>query len=365
MGLNLRPVDVIAVVGACGPERHGYARRLAACQGRALLNAQQVASGSHAINDAVQRLAHHNYGTGQNAALVMEIPLHAVMTDLIGEYADPAGQTQLSEIVCVVDLAHLMQDLWGEDYVITDLQRQWSPDGGEASERAEFVSRAQLMMGQIEYASIVVMVNWRGLPDAEFDLIHALLGHLSPHAALRLEGEDDVSFTPSAKPYTQEQTRPGWVSVLNADFVPAVDHPSVSAVRYETPRPFHPGRLKDVLDTRVEGGEFGQVVRSAGFCRLATRPHVTAHWEQVGTMLSLLPLAFDHQISDPDELLAFGQDIVFIGVDLVPEALVQGLDDALLTDAELSAGPTTWATFCDPFPAWSLSPRSDGGSPGS
>ncbi|MCT1607897.1 hypothetical protein M3B43_11330 [Nesterenkonia massiliensis] len=52
-----------------------------------------------------------------------------------------------------------------------------------------------------------------------------------------------------------------------------------------------------------------------------------------------MPLNFDHQISDPDEVLAFGQDLVVIGLDLDHEAFLRALDDAVLSDHELAAGP--------------------------
>jgi G3E family GTPase len=103
---------------------------------------------------------------------------------------------------------------------------------------------------------------------------------------------------------------------------------------------------------RVEAGEFGNVVRSAGFCRLATRPHITAQWEHVGRMISLEPLTSDERLVEGEELLAVGQDIAFIGIDVDQDALAAALDDVALTDDELAEGPAAWAGFEDPFPVW-------------
>lgn len=94
------------------------------------------------------------------------------------------------------------------------------------------------------------------------------------------------------------------------------------------------------------------LVRSAGFCRLATRPHVTAQWEHAGRMFALNPLTGDDRLADDDELLAVGQDLALIGLRVEPNRLAAALDDAALTDAELAAGPTAWAGFADPFPVW-------------
>nr|WP_243752384.1 GTP-binding protein [Leucobacter weissii] len=128
--------------------------------------------------------------------------------------------------------------------------------------------------------------------------------------------------------------------------------PRVAALRYEQLRPFHPGRLLRLLNERVEPGEFGTIIRSAGFCRLATRPRVIAEWNHVGSMFSLEPLASDDRLLPDDEILALGQDLAVIGLDLRRRELVAALDEAALTDREAAAGPTSWAEFSDPFPAW-------------
>lgn len=342
-------VDVMVVVGACGPERHSYAQAVALRAGRQMLDAHRVAADPDATLRAVEAAALQAGDPG----LVLEMPLHAAMMDVIGEFADPTGDTQLSEIICVVDVVHLLDDLHGEDYVVTAQQNRW--DGRIGIERSTFIARAQLIVAQIEYASRVVLVNWSSVSRERLQVLAALIGHLAPTAAIVLHERPELTSATVEGPYAQEQTRPGWVALLNGDFLPSLDHPAVSALRYEQPRAFHPARLKRLLDERVEKGVFGRLVRSNGFCRLSTRPHVTAHWEQVGEFISLMPLSFDHQISDPDEVLAFGQDLVFIGLDLDHEAFLRALDDAVLSDHELAAGPSLWSTFTDPFPGWTLS----------
>ncbi|MBH0083705.1 GTP-binding protein [Salinibacterium sp. SWN167] len=79
---------------------------------------------------------------------------------------------------------------------------------------------------------------------------------------------------------------------------------------------------------------------------------MVAQWEHVGKVISLNPIATDAIDGDDDELLACGQELAFIGLDLDHDALIAALDEAALTDEEFAAGPSRWATFVDPFPEW-------------
>jgi hypothetical protein len=46
------------------------------------------------------------------------------------------------------------------------------------------------------------------------------------------------------------------------------------------------------------------------------------------------------------------QELVFIGQSLDKAAMIEALDQCLLTDAELLQGKAYWATLKDPFPIW-------------
>ena len=140
-------------------------------------------------------------------------------------------------------------------------------------------------------------------------------------------------------------SRAGWLHALSNAHDPYMTDRRVATVRYEQLRPFHPGRLTRALD-RIEAGRCGHVVRSAGICRLATRMETAASWEHVGSAMWIDPLDLD------DDSSAVGQDIVFTGVALMPHLLLRELDEAVLTDAELAAGPRAWRRFADPLPAW-------------
>lgn len=322
--------DVVAVVGACAPERRRHAARLAAGSLRELIPAFRLERSSDPVQHALQQCI------GRARGVVVEFPALVAATDIIAAF-DGEDQTRLAELVCVVDAVHVLADLGRDDYV-----------EGFLEGHGEFLTaRVLITVTQIEHASTVVLVGWEALSTPDLSMIMAVMSHLNPRGRLRLERVSE----PLASTDAARNGVPGWVELLNADFDPHMTDARVSGFRYEHVRPLHPGRLRRLLD-RIEAGRFGVVLRSAGFCRLATRPQQTAHWEHVGKMFALAPLVDDSSLRDADELVAVGQDLAIIGVDLRRDALCAALDGAALSDAELAVGPRVWATFADPFPAW-------------
>ncbi|MCS4277560.1 G3E family GTPase [Mycetocola sp. BIGb0189] len=344
-------VDVVAVVGACAPERALYARRLSEESGRALIPAAHLSrpSAVDALTWA-ETSADGSATVDVSAGVVVECPATASAIELIGALTDPAAHTRLGAVICVVDAAHLLDDLAAEDFIVTARTPTGQP--------REFTARALLTVTQLEYASTIVLVNWDVLSTPDLSSVMALVSTLSPRARLRLHVDtiDPISAGPA---YAAAQDRAGWVSILNEDAAPHMTDRRVSTLHYQQLRPLHPGRLQRVLDERIEPGEFGLIVRSAGFCRFATRPGETMQWEHVGCTIAFQVLSEHDRLVGIDdhpaaeELMSVGQDLAFIGLDLDLDALTRALDDAALTDAELEAGPTTWARFPDPFPTWS------------
>jgi len=345
-------IQVIAVMGACAPERKEYAAKVARQRGSVLVEAERVARDHTAVESALRLLQL----VPDQSEIIVEYPLASVATEIIGSLTEPGLTSELSlaEVVCVVDAAHLLGDLFREDYVVLEAEHPMANPGDLA-----YVCRAEVIVKQIEYASTVAMVNWHSVDSEQLEMLAALIAQLSPQAEVVLSSpRSDGAGTRMlpdplhSTPYSGEEARAGWTCLLNGDFHPRRAHSRVSVFRYEQLRPFHPGRLKDLLDLRVETQHFGRVIRSAGFARLATRPGVTAQWEHIGRFISLTPMAFDAEVGDTDDLLAIGQDIAIFGIDVDERGLRTALDRASLSDAELTGGPALWRTFPDPFPLW-------------
>lgn len=338
----MTPIDVIAVVGSCAPERQRAARRLAEEHRSVLVPAARLALAPDPLAEALA-LVPWAYREGRS---VVELPTLTPMTELIGTLCEAEERIRLIGITCVVDASHLLDELRRDDYFVL---RSREGETGYA--------RALVAVEQIEFASTVLLVNWEPLSTPDLSTLMALVGHLSPHARLRLERSGHPEQPSEPVVFSAGQERPGWVGILNEDFDPHLTDPRVSSFRYEQLRPMHPERLSALLDGGFSRGAFGSVIRSAGFCRLASRPRVTAQWEHVGQMFSMHPLIADDEYADDDEMLGFGQDIAFTGIDLDRRGLVAALDAAALTDAEFAAGPAVWAGFADPFPVSRSSAR--------
>ncbi|GAB3600523.1 GTP-binding protein [Microbacterium tumbae] len=337
----MEQIDVLAVVGICEPERLRYAKRLSALTERAFISSRLLAHTPDPFDEAISLATWSDRGAGA----VIEFSSSVGMTELIGALAAPDAPTRLTGVVCVADAAHLLHDLDGDGYAHRPARPGLHPPQGV------HIAHALLAVNQLEYASVISLVNWSALTTKDLSTVMALVSHLSPHARVRLHREPVDRWEPAAA-YAIGQERPGWIALLNGDHEPHLTDPRVSAFRYENVRPLHPGRLMRLLDERIEPGEFGTVIRSAGFCRFATRSQIVAQWDHVGRMISFAPVGRDDDLADDADLLAVGQDLAFIGLDLDAPALASALDEVALSDEELTADARAWARFPDPFPAW-------------
>ncbi|MFJ4158933.1 GTP-binding protein [Microbacterium testaceum] len=315
----------IAIMGVCAPERRTYAERTAVALSRPL----------HLLRYADLRVSHAlplPRPRADDAQTVVDL---GTDVDLIHAIAARGGSEV--EAVCVVDARHMIGDL------LDDASLSASAKPGDT--RGDIGARARQAALALELATRIVWVNWEQVPTPALAVQMALASHLNPSAVVRLS-RDPLSDLRSAATHESEiLERAGWVRALNGEHDPYMRDNRVMTLAYEQVRPFHPARLSAALD-RLDAGAAGRLVRSAGFCRLASRPGILARWEHVGSAMWIEPLGAD------DGRMGLGQEIVFTGLDLSAPKLAHLLDHAVLTDEEFAGGPTTWLAFDDPLPAW-------------
>lgn len=333
----MNQANVMLVCGTCVPERREHIRVIAETTGAVEMPAdptRRLGRSAAERTEFLDDVAATIQSVGRD--VVVDIPLDVPVTDAVGLVGNENAAV-LADVVCIVDATHLGEDLADGDYL------------------PGFVARSTLAVHQIEYASVVIVTNWSSLNAPELSSTLSLISHLNPSAHLDLDVdrwlEDRGSARSARVSTTGAGQRPGWVQRLNdhPSRQPRMLDPRVSSVRFSSVRPFHPGRLREVLE-EIGSGRAGCLVRSAGFARLATRPQVTALWEHVGQMFDLVPLTRDD--ADQEELLCLGQDLVLTGIDLAEKRLRGLLESALLTDVEFEAGFEAWSNLPDPFPAW-------------
>ncbi|APE37541.1 cobalamin biosynthesis protein CobW [Nocardia mangyaensis] len=243
---------------------------------------------------------------------------------------------RLDTMVTVVDASTFLAELVrGDGLAERDLE------AGEGDSR----TIADLLVDQVEFAD-VLLINKTDLVSANAAAtVEATVRRLNPRAhILRAEkGVVDLSEvlgTGRYNPVVAAEAE-GWAEELAGGHTPETEEYGISSLTFVADRPFHPQRLAAALE-RLRG-----MLRSKGFCWIASRPELAAIWSQAGPNLTFEPGAWWSALEVPA-----GQEIVFIGVRLDAAGLRRELDAALLTDAEFAAGAGVWTSYPDPFPAW-------------
>ncbi|WP_329792129.1 GTP-binding protein [Lentzea sp. DG1S-22] len=248
-----------------------------------------------------------------------------------------SDHARLDTMVTVVDAAGFLRELTtGEQLAERDIA------AAEGDER----TISDLLVDQVEFADLLVVNKTDLVTEEQLATLDAVLRRLNPVARLlhTRHGVVDLAEvldTGRYDPITAAQA-PGWAQELaGTGHVPETEEYGIRSVAFRASRPFHPARLAAAL-AGWEG-----VLRSKGFCHIASRPDVLAVWSQAGPNLTL----------EPGQLLEGPQgrqELVFIGVGLDRDEPRRRLEPALLTEEEFAAGPEHWRALEDPLPLWDL-----------
>lgn len=231
----------------------------------------------------------------------------------------------------------------------------------------------QLLVDQVEFANRLVISKCDLVDQQRLDELESLLRQLNPTAKILRAVRGNVQLpellnTGSFHPSWAEQHQ-SWLAVPRGEEVSEGDEYGFGSFVYEARRPFHPQRLMAF----VEGREFDRIVRSKGLVWLASRPDYGGDWSQAGGVFaldpagrwaaSLPPESWPDNDDDLRELQEVWQEpwgdrrqeLVLIGRGLDRGAITRSLDECLLSDEEMAAGPAVWSAFEDPFHPWDIS----------
>lgn len=238
----------------------------------------------------------------------------------------------------------------------------WLPQALGEDELDDGRTEAQVVVGQVEFADVVVLdqpaatllaVLRRLAPRARIttgvEHLELALGHLEPNAR---RGRSDHPHGP-----------------LLAGQPPLEALGNVHLFEFHARRPFHPDRLHNALDVLLDG-----VVRARGRLWVASR-HRHVMWletaggglriEPAGKWLAAMTASEVAYVDLERRVFAdllweckFGDrhtSITVLACGASPVAVDDALRAALLTDDEL-ATPEEWATYPDPFGEWHSDP---------
>ena len=293
-----------------------------------------------------------------------------------------AAKYRVDAVVAVVD-SRLFADTFGPDGKPTETVAE----GGDGERRP----LSDLLVEQVEFADVVVLNKTDLVDDAERERVERVVRTLRPDARILATTYGDVAiddvlgvdlFDPGAA-----AEKAGWKQALDAAEEPETggvdehdhghgshehdhaDHDShghadhshpeddygITSFTYRRRRPFHPERVAAVLADLP-----ASVLRSKGHLWVAGREetHLTfsqagasASVEATGRWIASLPEFEQRSYRNNRSDLGFEWDdtwgdrrtgLVFIGQDIDESALIDRLDDALLTDAEFEG---EWETL--------------------
>jgi G3E family GTPase len=279
-------------------------------------------------------------------------------TDDLGRSLDDVAR--LDTLVTVVDAVHFRGDFRSPDEL---------RDRGLGLSEDDDRDIARLLLDQIEFANVLVVSKCDLVSDERLAETVALLKLLNPAARV-------IPATRGVVPLSEvlgtglfsvgwAEQHPDWLTVARGSEASEKDEYGFSSFVFSARRPFHPDRLLKL----VVSARFASVIRSKGIAWLATQNDQAAEWSHVGNVFSLHAAAAWAAATDDGEPLhaspvLHGSEVVggepwgdrrielaVIGQHLNEELLRVSLQECLLSDDEMAAGPAVWSAWEDPFRA--------------
>lgn len=267
----------------------------------------------------------------------------------------------LDTMVTVVDAANFLKEYASSEDLV---------ERGVALGPEDQRTIVDLLVNQVEFANVLVVSKTDLVSADDLARLEGILAHLNPGArVIRAErGKVALSdvFDTGLFDHERAAESAGWSRELAGMHTPETEEYGISSFVYRARKPFHPARLHAFMESEWIG-----VLRSKGFFWLATRMTEVGSWSQAGAACHVGRAGFWWAAVDRaqwpegrealDEIQAewrepYGdrrQELVLIGMGMDEATLRAGLDDCLLSDRELAAGPSAWMRLPDPMPSWS------------
>lgn len=270
---------------------------------------------------------------------------------------------KLDTMVTVVDAVNFLKDYEEAKYL-----KESGESLGEDDER----SVADLLVDQIEFADVLLVSKTDLVETKDTEKLNAILRSLNTDAEIIpiSQGQVDIEnvLNTGLFDFEKAQQAPGWLKEMRGKHIPETEEYGISSFSYVARRPFYPEKFYKFLHNTKQ---FGKLIRSKGYFWLGSRLEYAGQWSQAGGIARYgFAGLFWRSVPKKDwpkdeESLAtikenwvepFGdmrQELVFIGQGLDKTAMIDALDNCLVSEDDLLKGEEFWTTMNDPFPPWS------------
>ena len=313
----------------------------------------------------VNKLAKDNkfdYLVFESTGISEPLPVAETFTFADEDGVSLSDVAKLDTMVTVVDAVNFLKDYEEAKYL-----KESGESLGEDDER----SVADLLVDQIEFADVLLVSKTDLVNKDDINKLNAILRSLNTDAQILpiQNGKVDIDnvLNTGLFDFEKAQQAPGWLKEMRGDHIPETEEYGISSFSYVARRPFYPHKFYNFLHNTQK---FGKLIRSKGYFWLGSRLEFAGQWSQAGG-IARYGFAGLFWRSVPkqdwptdDESLAtikenwvepFGdmrQELVFIGQGLDKVAMIDALDDCLVSEDDLLKGEEFWTTMDDPFPPW-------------
>lgn len=246
-------------------------------------------------------------------------------------FEDDAGNSlskiaRLDTMVTVVDGYNFLRDFVGAGGA------ESLDDRGMAGYEGDERTVVHLLTDQIEFADVIILNKCDLMSTEELGKLREVVKHLNPGAVLHETVRSSLPIAnilnTSLFTFEKAASNPGWLKEARGEHIPESEEYGISSFVYRSRMPFHPQRLYDMFfapqsslvrlrekQQRLQqqakekkkkgegGGNDGadvaadddealllpllSVVRSKGFCWLASRPDMQGIWSQAGRVFNV------------------------------------------------------------------------------
>jgi G3E family GTPase len=316
----------------------------------------------------VQRLAaegRFDYLLIESTGISEPMPVAETFTFEDEEGRSLSTVAELDTLVTVVDCENFLSDYETYDDLV-------DRDLGISDEDHRNV--VDLLIDQIEFATVIVLNKTDRIPVEQLEELKRFVHHLNPYAQMIESeyGQVDLKSVLGTGTYNEEwaEGHPNWLAVPRGSEQSEVDEYGIESFIFEARRPFHPERFATALN--FDDGILAGVMRSKGYCWIATHHDEAFRWSQAGVSIKMdqdgpWMCTVDESEWPEDEATRdwirgtmekpWGdrrQELVFIGSEMDEVVLRSRLEECLLTDDEMRLTPAHWSLWDCPLPIPSM-----------